>query len=241
MGEFASEVATIKEDVESKREAARKQEERHQRAQTRRRLEEAKLSAEIVLVRSSAAYVSVPLALSIYRGNRNLEQALKQYGIEAKNIDGYRVLHGRKLAAAFAGGALGRNNVNRLGICEVRSLDDLAELPEDRTKRAEIETASGSSFFHPKFAAPMPNTAVGMHGRIYGPVLRKFFKMATGKLRDVNSPDSRPARVAAWAAKDGDPRKGPADSLEDTFPLEIGFQGSGAVIWIRHAPELDGE
>ena len=238
---FSEQVATIEREVEGKREAARKQQERHERAENRRRLEEAKQSAEIVLVTASAAYVSVPLATRLYTGNGNVEQALKGFGIEPRSVDGYRVFPGRKLAAAFAGGALGRNNVNRLGICEVRSMDDLAELPEDPAKRAEIETGSGAKFFHQTYAAPMPNTAVGMGGRAYRPILEKFFKAAKGSLDGARSPGSRPARVAAWAAKDGDPAKGPADCLRDTFPLSIGYMAGGAVIWIRHAPELSGE
>ena len=245
MGTFADQVASAKSKVKDNRAEARELERKKQRAQRRRRRREARKSARIILVRRSAAYVSARLALTLATGGTDLKGRLGRWGLEMTQVDGYPVYNGRKLAIAFAAGAAGRNLMNALRICEVYRMDQLAERPREKTasggtKAVNLQTGGGK-FFDSTWGAPVPNELIGKGQRPYRFMLEKFFRSARSRVRDARSPDTRPARVAAWAAKDGDPAKGPAASLADCLPLEIGYKQSGCAIWIRHAPELSGE
>lgn len=247
MGEsFEQKKSEIQRQVAERREHVRQQEERKTRTEARRRREEAKKRAEVVLVQPGAAYVSILLARRMATQVSNVVQRLEPFDIESREVDGYKVFDGRELAAAFAGGALGRANMHALKIAEVVSPGDLAEDPDldSDMVTAQLRAGAGASFMDMRYGAPQPNTAIDPAGKPFRSVLERLFRKATDSLRHRKL-TGRALGLVAWAAEGGDPDNGPAERLEYTFPLEIGWRGDTQVddagypaIWIRHAPEL---
>lgn len=211
-----------KEERDAEVEAIR--ERQRQQAQQKRR-KKALLNAHRLEVMEDGAWVSEALASHIL-GKRRKEcrHAVEDLGGDPRKIGAVPMLPGRHLAAACSGGMLGQRARSRLTATVVESLEDL---PTERDPD------------DPNRTRPRQTIMDGVIGKPIRERLESKFEDACQALRERASDmqfDDQPkvCRSGGWAAKNGDPKQGPAESLEDCLPLEIGWTPSGkcSVRWI---------
>lgn len=188
-----------------------------------------KLNNPIIDITSRGPLVSRAKAreLAGHVTKEDVTKVIERLGGTFTHYDGTPMADGRIVAAACASDMV-TEGIGRISIAIIRSPEGLDETPPAPVGDNEWNG--------------LTNAWTWSEESSIRDTLQSKFRSACSELEDVKDVkfDSQPreVRLAAWAARDGDPSKGPADSLEDCFPLEIAFHpGSGKTYWIRHMSE----
>ena len=204
------------------------------RQQSKRRqamMRESRRQLKKVTVWNGAPYISKALVQAIHGDwNTTYENKLSKLGAKTVTIKDTPYIEARAFRAAANAGALGSDHTNLVGVQTFQSIDDLEE-PKQRVKK------EGNTYRQLPNRGPM---------RITKELMRRKFEEATRTIEEKATDERfnkqpRDVRLAAWPAKENDPRKGPADNLEACFPLEVWRRLSGKVLCYVRAEHEDSE
>ena len=138
--------------------------------------------------------------------------------VKRREVGGVTYWHGPGVMGMLQSGILGEGRASRMRILRLDWIEDCF-----------VEQVAN---FPLRWDAH--ELVVNWGGKVYLPSLRALFMEAQEPCAQYL------AHLRAWAAQDGDPRKGPAADLAACFPLEIGLVGDSRVLWIRRLPKPTG-
>ncbi len=163
------------------------------------------------------------------RPNHSADNRLRQHGF--RDGDG-RFASASAVRAVLQTGVLGDEAKDRLLILRVDGPEDFAP------PLGPNWTIVGASLIQP------------WTRKVFRESMEERFKYARGELslcekrgpvKDVEPDEqSNAVRLLSWAARDGDPRNGPAGSLDEVLPLEVGYSTHRQILlWVRRLPRSE--